>query len=96
MVVFVIPEPIKPVGDPSIRRPISLLCVPYRILMRLIYGRVEPTIDLLFPKEQAGFRRGKSTVNQVVLFQQNIEDSFKVKKKVGAVFFNLTAACDTV
>ena len=96
MVVFVIPEPIKPVGDPSICRPISLLCVPYKILVRLIYGRVEPTIDLLFPKEQAGFRRGKSTVNQVVLLTQNIEDSFKVKKKAGAVFFNLTAACDTV
>ena len=36
-------------------RPISLVCVSYKILERLIYGRVEPIIDLLLPREQAGF-----------------------------------------
>ena len=49
----------------------------------------------MLPKEQAGFRRGKSTVDQVVLLTQNIEDFFEVKKKAGAVFVNLTAAYDT-
>ena len=86
----------KPVGDPKSYRPISLLCVPYKILERLIYARVEPLIDPLLPKEQAGFRRGKSTVDQVVLLTQNIEDSFEAKKKAGAVFIDLTAAYDTV
>ena len=62
----------------------------------LIYARVEPLIDLLLPKEQAGFRRWKSTVDQVVLLTQNIEDFFEVKKKADAVFVNLTAAYDTV
>ena len=83
-------------GDPKSYRPISLLCVPYKILERLIYTRVEPLINPLLPKEQAGFRRGKSTVDQVVLLTQNIEDSFEAKKKAGAVFINLTAAYDTV
>ena len=69
---------------------------PYKILERLIYARVKPLIDPLFPKEQAGFRRGKSTINQVVLLTQNIEDSFEAKKKTGAVFIDLTAAYDTV
>ena len=91
-----IPKPGKPVGDLKSYRPISLLCVPYKILERLIYARVEPLIDPLLPKEQAGFRRGKSTVDQVVLLTQNIEDSFEAKKKAGAVFINLTAAYDTV
>ena len=91
-----IPKPTKPVGDPKSYRPISLLCVPYKILERLIYARVEPLISPLLPKEQAGFRCGKSTVDQVVLLTQNIEDSFDVKKKTGAVFINLTAAYDTV
>ena len=91
-----IPKPGKSVGDPKSYRPISLLCVPYKILERLIYARVEPLIDPLLPKEQAGFRRGKSTVDQVVLLTQNIEDSFEAKKKAGAVFVNLTAAYDTV
>ena len=91
-----IPKPAKPVGDPKSYRPISLLCVPYKILERLIYARVEPLINSLFPKEQAGFRRGKSNIDQVVLLTQNIEDSFEAKKKAGAVFVNLTAAYDTV
>ena len=91
-----ISKPAKPMGDPKSYRPISLLCVPYKILERLIYARVEPLIDPLLSKEQAGFRRRKSTIDQVVLLTQNIEDSFEAKKKAGAVFINLTAAYDTV
>ena len=94
--VVAIPKPGKPVGDPKSYRPISLLCVPYKILESLIYAGVEPLINPLLPKEQAGFRRGKSTVDQVALLTQNIEDSFEAKIKAGAVFINLTAACDTV
>ena len=94
--VIAIPKPTKPVGDPKSYQPISLLCVPYKILERLIYAHVEPLIDPLLPKEQAGFRCGKSTVDQVVLLTQNINDSFEAKKKTGAIFINLTAAYDTV
>ena len=89
-----IPKPMKPVGDPKSYRRISLLCVSIKVLERLIYGRVEPFP--LPPREQAGFRRGKSTVDQVVLLTQNIEDSFEAKKKANAVFINLTAVYDTV
>ena len=94
--VVAIPKPAKPVGDPKSYRPISLLCVSYKILKRLISARVEPLIDPLLPKEQTGFRSGKSILDQVVLLTQNIEDSFEAKKKAGAVFVNLTAAYDTV
>ena len=90
-----IQKPTKPVGDPKSYRPISLLYVPYKILERLIYARVEPLIDPSLPKEQARFRRGKSTVDQVVMLTQNIEDSFEAKK-AGAVFIDLTAAYDTI
>ena len=83
-------------GDPKSYRPIFLLCVPYKILERLIYARVEPLINPLFPEEQAGFQCGKSTVDQVVLLIQNIEDSFEAKNKAGAVFVDLTAAYDIV
>ena len=91
-----IPKLAKPMGDPKSYRPISLLCVTYKILERLIYARVEPLIDSLLPKEQAGFRRGKSTRDQVLLLTQNIEDSFEAKKKNGVVFVDLTAAYNTV
>ena len=42
-------------GDPKNDQLISLLCVPYKILKKLIYACVKPLIDLLLPKEQAGF-----------------------------------------
>ena len=94
--VVMIPKPGKPVGNPKSYRPIFLLCVPYKILKRLIYARIEPLIDPLLPKEQAGFQCEKSTIDQVVLLTQNIDDSFEAKKKAGAVFIDLTAAYDTV
>ena len=43
-----------------------------------------------------GCRHGRSTVDQVTLLTQDIEDSFSAKKKGGAVFVDLTAAYDTV
>ena len=81
LLVVAIPKPSKLVEDPQSYRPISLVCVPYKILERLIYNRVEPIVDPLLPKEQTGFRHGKSTVDQVVLLTQTIEDSFEAKKE---------------
>jgi len=46
----------------SLRRPVSFV-----IHGRLTYARVKPIIDPLLPQEQAGFRRGRSTVDQVTL-----------------------------
>ena len=79
--VVAIPKPMKPIEDPKSYRPISLLCVPYKILESLIYTRIESIVDLLLPREQAGFRQGRSTVDQTVLLTQHIEDSFETKKK---------------
>ena len=57
---------------------------------------MELIIDPLLPIEQAGFRRGRSTVDQVTLLTQEIEDRIWAKKKAGTLFINLTAAYDTV
>ena len=58
--VAAIPKPAKPVEDPQSYRPISLLCVRYRVLERLNYNRAEPIVDPFLPKKQ-------TTVDQVVL-----------------------------
>jgi len=63
---------------------------------RDIHVIVETIIDLLLPQEQAGFRHGKSAVDQVTLLTQDNEDRFSAKKKAGGVFVDLTAAYDTV
>jgi len=91
-----IPMPEKLLGDSKSYRPISLLLVPFQILDRLTYARVEPIIDSKISEEQAGVRYGKSTLDQITLLTQDIEHSFPAKKKGGAVFLNLTALYDTV
>ena len=48
-------KPNKPLDDARSYRPISLLCVPYKILEWLIHSNVEPIIDPHLPPEQAGF-----------------------------------------
>jgi len=94
--VIALPKPNKPRDDPKSYRPISLLCVPYKLLERLIHGRINPIIDPQLPHEQAGFRQGRSTADQVALLTQDIEDCFEAKEKAGAVLVDLTAAYDTV
>ena len=93
--VVAIPKLKKPTEDPKNYRPISLLCVPYKILERLIHARVELIVDPLLPRKQARFWRERSTVDKNGLRTQNIEDWFEVKK-AGAMFVALTAAYDTV
>ena len=91
-----LPKPNKPAHDPKSYRPISLPCVPSKILERLIHNRIDPVVDPQLPREQAGFRRGRPTVDQVTLLTQDIEDSFHHNEKAGVVFLDLTAAYNTV
>ena len=95
--VVAILKPKKPADDPKRYRPISLLCDPYKILERLILARINPIIELpQLPSEQAGFRQGRSTVQQILKLTCEIEKSFENGYKAGAIIVNLTAAYNTV
>ena len=83
-------------GRPKRYRPIALLCVPYKFLERLLHTRLDPVIDPQLPCEQTGFRRGRSTADQVTLLTQDIEDAFDAGEKAGVVLLDLSAAYDTV
>ena len=82
--------------DPRSYRPISLLCVPYKLLERLLLFRLEPVVDPQLPTLQGAFRRGRSTVQQVVKLTSDIEESYEGKRKSGLVLVDLTATNDTV
>ena len=79
----------KPSADHKSYKPISLLCILYKILERLIYACVEPIIDPLLPPRQAWFSCGKLAIDQVTLLTQT-KESFLAKKKAGAVIFDLS------
>ena len=83
------PKADEATGEGKSYTPISLLCVPFKIMERLIYARIELILDPLLPQEQARFRRGRSTTDQVTLLTQGIEDSFLSKKKAGAFMWTL-------
>ena len=74
--VVALPNPNKHAQDHQVVHTISLLCVSFKILERLIHRRIDPMVDPQLPWEQAGFRRGRSTVDQVTLLIQYIDDSF--------------------
>ena len=89
-------KPGKPETSPRSYCPISLLCTTYKLLEQILLTRIEPIIDKLLPKEQAGFQKGHSTVDQVAILTETIEDAFDKKEIMGSVFIDLTAAYDTV
>ena len=79
-------------------RAISLLSVCFKLLQRLIYNRLLPVVDPHLPREQAGFRPGRSTVEQVVKLTEDIETAFENRNKSEmylSIYQPLTIQCGT-
>ena len=80
--IVAIPTPDKPLGDPKSYRPISLLCVPFKILERLIYAPVDAISSPLLPREKVGFRHGRSTVDQDTCWHRTPRIAFRLKRRL--------------
>ena len=84
--------------DPNSYRPISLLSCLGKVLERVINRRLISFLEerkILSPT-QTGYRKHRSTEDQLALIAQEIENTFQEKKKVVSVFFDLTKAFDKV
>ena len=46
-------------------RGISLISVPSKVFLRILLNRVKPVMEEMLREEQAGFRGGRSTVEQL-------------------------------
>ncbi len=62
----------------------------------MIHSLMKPVVDPQLLREQASFRQGRSSTDQVALLTQDIEDSLLDKEKAGVVLLDLTAAYDTI
>ena len=89
-------KPGKPETSPRSYRPIFLLCTTYKLLERILSTRIEPIVDKLLSKEQAGFRKGRSTVHQMAKLAETIENAFDKKEITGSGFIDLIVAYDAV
>ena len=94
--VIAIQKPGKDPSSPKSYRPISLLCIPYKLYERLILMRISPLVDEKLTKDLAGFRPGRSCAGQILNLTQHIEDGYERKMLTGAAFVDLSAAYDTV
>jgi Reverse transcriptase (RNA-dependent DNA polymerase) len=72
-------KPGKDGSDSSHFRPISLLSVVYKLLERMILQRIQPLIEDVIPKSQAGFRKHRGSTEQVMAVTSYIEARFQHK-----------------
>ena len=97
-VIIPVPKKGKDKKNPSSYSPISLLSCLGKLLERMVNRRLISHLEsssVLSPT-QTGYRKFQSTEDQLAYLAQNIEDAFQEKKKVLAVFFNLSNAFDKV
>ena len=84
--------------DPNTYRPISLLRSLGKLLERVMNRRLISISEerIILSPTQAGYRKHRSTEDQLSFIAQEIENAFQEKKKVVSVFFDLTKAFDKV
>jgi len=76
---------LKPGKDAKVTksyRPISLLCIPFKILEPVILSRITPYVEKCLPDFQAGFRARRSTINQVLQLCSIIEEASNLNRKL--------------
>ncbi|KAK6764071.1 hypothetical protein RB195_024411 [Necator americanus] len=83
------------VTDPSNYRGVFLLRVMYKVLERIILDRLIKHHEETTRDEQAGFRPGRSTVDQVFIVRRVIEIWQRYSKPMQLAFLDFEAAFDS-
>ncbi|KAK2711693.1 hypothetical protein QYM36_012711 [Artemia franciscana] len=83
-------------SDPASYRPIALTSCIAKLYEKMIKLRFEPLIDNSLIAEQAGFRKGRSTLENLIQLDHDIKKAFTRKRVVSAVFFDIKKAYDTL
>lgn len=89
-------KPGKPKDEAESYRPISLLCIAFNLLERIVYNRIAELVHKHIPIDQAGFTPNRSCCDQVLALTTHIEAGLQDKKKTAVVLVDLSSAFDTV
>ncbi|GBM87898.1 Cytochrome P450 1A1 [Araneus ventricosus] len=99
-VIIPVHKPNKDASSVGSCRPIALACIPCKLMGRIILRRITHHLMVLnlIPEEQYGFRRGHSTIDQILYFAKSVRDAHNMKPTNNTiiVFLDLTKAFDRV
>ena len=93
----IIPVPKK--GDltsASNYRGIRLMPIAAKIYNKLLLNRIAPVLDPLLRKNQNGFRKGRSTLSQILSIRRILEESRKLNKEAILCFVDFKKAFDSI
>ncbi|KAJ4430139.1 hypothetical protein ANN_22349 [Periplaneta americana] len=77
-------------------RGISLLLTSYKILSNILLRRLTPYVDEIIGDHQCGFRRNRSTIDQIFCIRQVMEKKWEYKGTVHQLFIDFKKAYDSV
>ena len=77
-------------------RGITLLSVPSKILGNILIERIRKVVDKELRKEQAGFRQGKGTSDQIFILRNIIEQSVEWQAPLYLNFIDFEKAFDSI
>ena len=79
-------------------RGISLLCTAYKIYTEILREKLEKEMERCdcIPEGQAGFRKGRTTMENIYILNHLGQRAIKRKKRLYVTFVDLKAAFDTV
>ena len=81
---------------PTNYRGISLTSIAAKIYNRLLVNRIVPQVDPLLPKNQNGFRKGRSTISQILSLRRIIEEMRKHNKELTLCFVDFRKAFNSI
>ena len=96
--VIMLPKPGKDLTKPTSYRPISLLPAIGKVFERIIASRLSTYLEKAnyFDENQAGFRKNRSTLDQLFKLSQSVCMALKKHKKAVGVFLDVEKAFDAV
>ena len=77
-------------------RGISLICTAYKVLSDILRQRLTPLAEEILGDYQCGFRRNRSTIDQIFTLRQILEKSWEHNLEVHNVFLDFKKAYDCI